>query len=246
MRRSVLTLGASVLALATGAAPAAAQVGDPAQQVTDSTGAAQIEAVEVDAPIRVLSDGDNAGDGGSSTAGGQTTGDATGSGQVGPVDADAPVRVLSAGDNGGGSTGASTGAQSVGDGDGSAQIGGGSVTAPIRIASPGDDVVAEAADSDPPATAAPGGTDPAVDAPGSDVSPGDAVPVEQVSPGTIPVADTLPAGDGGDVLPNTATGTGAGDAALGSLPLTGFAAVGALATGLLLLSCGTVARSLAA
>ena len=76
--------------------------------------------------------------------------------------------------------------------------------------------------------------------------PGDAVPVEQVSPGTIPVADTLPAGDGGDVLPNTATGTGAGDAALGSLPLTGFAAVGALATGLLLLSCGTVARSLAA
>ena len=63
MRRSAIALGASLLALALNAGPAAAQAEGPVQQqVTDSTGAIQVGPTAVDAPVRVLSDGGDAGD----------------------------------------------------------------------------------------------------------------------------------------------------------------------------------------
>ena len=58
MKRSVLALGASVLALALGAGPAQAAPG-ATQSVDDTTGAAQVGAVAVNAPVRVASDGDS-------------------------------------------------------------------------------------------------------------------------------------------------------------------------------------------
>src|SRR3954447_21759253 len=96
MRRTVLALGASTLALALGAGPAQAAP-DAIQSVNDSTGAAQVGAVTVDTPIRVASDGDSQ-PAGATVAGPQTTTDSTGAAQVSSVDASAPVRVLSDGD----------------------------------------------------------------------------------------------------------------------------------------------------
>jgi hypothetical protein len=134
MRRSALALGASVIALALTAGPAAAEPG-AGQTVADSTGSAQIGAVAVDVPVRVASDGDSAT---TAAAGGpQATGDSSGSAQVTSVDANAPVRVLSDGDDteGAGSAG---GTQSTGDSTGSAQVGAAGVSAPVRVLSDGD------------------------------------------------------------------------------------------------------------
>ena len=78
MKRSALALGASVLALALTAGPAAAEPG-AGQTVDDTTGAAQVGAVAVDAPVRVASDGDST-TAGASAGGPQTTGDSTGGG----------------------------------------------------------------------------------------------------------------------------------------------------------------------
>jgi hypothetical protein len=135
MRHSALALGASVIALALTAGPAAADPG-VGQTVEGSTGAAQIGAVAVDAPVRVASDGGNATTG-ASVGGPQTTGDSTGSAQVTSVDASAPIRVLSDGDDtqGAGSAG---GTQTTGDSDGSAQVGAVDADAPVRLASDGD------------------------------------------------------------------------------------------------------------
>jgi hypothetical protein len=58
MKRSVVALGASVLALALGAGPAEAVPG-ATQSVEDTTGAAQVGEVAVSAPVRVASDGDS-------------------------------------------------------------------------------------------------------------------------------------------------------------------------------------------
>jgi hypothetical protein len=58
MRRSALALGATVMALALTTGPAAAQSGGE-QTVTGSTGAAQAGPTEVNAPIRVASDGND-------------------------------------------------------------------------------------------------------------------------------------------------------------------------------------------
>jgi hypothetical protein len=107
-------------------------------QVTgDSTGAAQAGPVDVDAPVRVRSDG---GDTGSGTAGGapQTTGDSTGTAQVGSADADAPVRVLSDGGDTGSAT-ADGAPQTAGDTTGAAQVGSADVAAPVRVLSDGGD-----------------------------------------------------------------------------------------------------------
>ena len=139
MRRTVVALGASVLALALGAGPAQAAP-DAVQSVDQTTGAAQVGAVAVDAPVRVASDGDNQAAG--TTAGEpQATTDSTGAAQVSSVDATAPVRVLSDGDDSApsGTTGASAGGpeQSTDDSSGSAQVGSPGVTAPVRVASAG-------------------------------------------------------------------------------------------------------------
>ena len=97
MNRSAIALGASALVLALSAGPANAL---PAvnQQVNDSALTAQVGSVDVNAPVRVASDGDN---GSPATSGGgtQSTNDSIGTGQVGSVRVNAPVRVLSDGDN---------------------------------------------------------------------------------------------------------------------------------------------------
>src|ERR671921_2507970 len=128
MKRSALALGASVIALALMAGPAAAEPG-VGQTVDGSTGALQVGAVAADVPVRIASDGDSATTG-ASGAGTQTTRDSTGAAQVGAVDADAPVRVLSDGDDAAGGPSAG-GDQSTGDSLGSAQVGAVGVTAPV-------------------------------------------------------------------------------------------------------------------
>jgi hypothetical protein len=140
MRCSALALGAGVLALALTAGPAAADPG-VGQTVEGSTGAAQIGAVAVDAPVRVASDGDNATTG-ASVGGPQTTGDSTGSAQVTSVDASAPVRVLSDGNNTQ-DAGTASGTQTVDGSTGSAQVGSPMLFASVRVLSggttPGDE-----------------------------------------------------------------------------------------------------------
>ena len=135
MKRSVLALGASVLALALTAGPAAAEPG-VGQTVDDSTAAAQVGAVSVDAPVRVASDGDSATTG-ASAGGPQTTGESTGAAQATSVDANAPVRVLSDGDDTE-AAGSAGGTESTSDSTGSAQVGASGVDAPVRVASDGD------------------------------------------------------------------------------------------------------------
>ena len=92
MKRSAIALWATTLALALTAGPAAAAPGD--QTITDSVGGAQVGAVQADAPVRVLSDGNNTSQG-TTTGGEQTASDSLGTAQAGPVDVNAPVRVVS-------------------------------------------------------------------------------------------------------------------------------------------------------
>jgi len=136
MKRSALALGASVLALALTAGPAAAEPG-VGQTVDDSTAAAQVGAVSVDAPVRVASDGDST-TAGAGAGGAQTTGDSTGAAQATSVDVNAPVRVLSDGNDAEAARSAG-GTQSTSDSTGSAQLGAAGVDAPVRVASDGDD-----------------------------------------------------------------------------------------------------------
>ena len=97
MNRSAIALGASVIAFAipvTGAAAA------PSPQVIESSVAAvQAGSVQVNAPVRVLSDGGNAAPAPAAAAGPQTTSRSAGAVQVASVRVNAPVRVLSDGDN---------------------------------------------------------------------------------------------------------------------------------------------------
>lgn len=133
MRRSALALGATVVALALSAGPAAAESAD--QTVTDSTGAAQAGPTEVNAPIRVLSDGSDPAP--SATVGAPQTADGSdGTAQAGTTEVNAPVRVLSDGQNApsGGST---SGEQTASDSTG-AQAGSAGASAPVRVASDGD------------------------------------------------------------------------------------------------------------
>ena len=96
-------------------------------------------ALELFAPVRAASDGDNGSPGGSTGSGGsggpaQTTTTSVGAVQVGSADADAPVRVASDGDNGspGGSTGSggSAGSQTATDSIATVQVGSGQADAP--------------------------------------------------------------------------------------------------------------------
>jgi hypothetical protein len=141
MNRSFLTLGASVLALAMTSGPAWAASAAP-QVVDDSIVAVQAGPVAVDAPVRVLSDGQNGSTAAPAPAGPQQANDSIGVVQAKSVKADAPVRVLSDGDNGpasaGGSGGATRGPQSVNDSAGAVQAHPIVVDAPVRVASDGD------------------------------------------------------------------------------------------------------------
>lgn len=199
MRRSSIALNASVLALALHAAPAAAQTGDPGQQIGDSTGAAQVGAVQADAPVRVLSDGNNAESAGGTTAP-QDSGEATASGQVGSADVNAPVRVLSDGDDGGTATAADTtgGEQPAGD---DSPAGG---TVPAIGGDPNGDTTPAVGDLpalDPVANAEPGGGDGGILPDGAEL---------------LPVAAGDVAGDTAGELPLTGL-------AVASLVLTGMA-----------------------
>ncbi len=114
MTRSAAALGATMLALALAAGPARAA---PATQtIEDSAASGQVGSVQVDAPVRVASDGDNSPPSATVSGGDQTTSDSTGSAQAGSAQVNAPVRVLSDGENassGGGPPG--TGAQAEPD-----------------------------------------------------------------------------------------------------------------------------------
>jgi hypothetical protein len=246
MRRSAIALGASVLALAFQAAPAAAQTGDPGQQIGDSTGAAQVGAVQADAPVRVLSDGNNAEPAGV-TATPQDSGDSTASGQVGSADVNAPVRVLSDGDNAGDETSppaANGSEQTTDDTNGSAQVEPANVSAPIRVLSEGDDgetaTAADTSPSDSPSTDDDGAAGDTVPAVGGDQ--GDTTPAVEL-PALDPVADNEPGGADGGTLPDSdellpiAAGDVAGDDA-GNLPLTGLTVASLVLTGMALLTGG--------
>ena len=133
MRRSALALWAAVTALALTAGPAAAQSAGQ-QTVTDSTGTAQVGPTQVDAPVRVLSDGENASSGGS-TGGEQTVSDSNGSAQVGSAGVNAPVRVASDGDNGAAGTSGSgeTGTGALGEPLGPLDDGTGAQGGPVGL-----------------------------------------------------------------------------------------------------------------
>jgi hypothetical protein len=142
MRCSAVALGASLIALALTAGPAFAEPG-LTQTVDDSTGAAQVGAVAVDAPVRVASDGDGSSAGVSGGAP-QTTSESTGAAQVTSVDANAPVRVLSDGNDAeAASSGVGAGEQTTGDSTAAAQVGSADVDAPVRVLSDGDNAPAE-------------------------------------------------------------------------------------------------------
>jgi len=248
MRRSAIALSASLLALALNTAPAAAQTADPGQQIGDSTGAAQVGAVQADAPVRVLSDGNDAEPTGVTTAP-QDSGDSTGSGQVGAADVNAPVRVLSDGDNAGGeaSEPASGGTeQTADDSNGSAQVEPANVSAPIRVLSDGDDgVTATTADTSPSGDPSTGddGTTAGDTVPAVGGDSGDTTPAVDELPALDPVAEAEPGGDGGtlpdgDELLPVAVGDVAGDSAESELPLTGLTVASLVLTGMALLTGG--------
>jgi hypothetical protein len=103
MRRTVSVLGSALVTLALAGSPAWAS-----QSTKNSTGAAQVGPVGVDAPVRIASDGDNQG-AAQAKGGSQGIDESTGAAQVGPAEANAPVRVLSDGDNQAGGAGGDRG-----------------------------------------------------------------------------------------------------------------------------------------
>jgi hypothetical protein len=218
MKRSALALGASVLALALTAGPAAADPG-VGQVVGDSTAAAQVGAVSVDAPVRVLSDGDSATTG-ASTGGPQTTTETTGGAQVTSADVNAPVRVLSDGDDA--EVGASAGGdETTADSTGSAQVGATDVDAPVRVASDGDNASDTGAETSGPEQSA-------ADSTGSAQvgSPSAAAPVRVFSDGDNSTSDA----GAGLTAGNQRTGDSTGTAQVGSPAL--FAPVRVLTGGI--------------
>jgi hypothetical protein len=80
---------------------ASAGSADGEQTVTDSNGSAQVAGAGVNAPVRVASDGDNGGSGGSGSStgsGDQTVTGSTGTAQIASPSVSAPISVLSDGD----------------------------------------------------------------------------------------------------------------------------------------------------
>ena len=111
----------------------AATTGGGPQTAGDSTGVAQAGSQSVDAPVRVLSDGDGETSAAATTGGGQTAAGSEGAAQIGSTGASAPVRVLSDGDDAGVDAGG--GAQSAEDSTGVGQLGSQTLDAPVRVAS---------------------------------------------------------------------------------------------------------------
>jgi hypothetical protein len=231
------------------------------ESTADSTGSAQVGAADVDAPVRVASDGDNSSDAGSGTAAPeQSVDDSSGSAQAGSPNVAAPVRVLSDGDSSTGDAGADAGAgpQTVGDSSGSAQVGSPSLFAPVRVLSGG---TGPSDESDPPdagdlaeellgellGTPSGGGGDviatPSALAPTTGGGSGSPSPEELrrlldgSDPG--PAITFSPGGTGGTATGEIAT---LGVAAAGTLPYTGFGVVAVALLGLWLLSGGLALR----
>jgi hypothetical protein len=238
MRRSALALWAAMTALALTAGPAAAQSAGE-QNVTDSTGAAQVGPTEVNAPVRVLSDGNNPGP--SATVGGpQTTGNSNGAAQVGPTQVNAPVRVASDGDNNAAASGSAGGEQTVSDSNGSAQVGAAGASAPVRVASDGDNRSGGSGSSTTTGDTSTG-------AQGEPLAPLDGGTAAQGGP--VELTGSLPPGAGvGDRVGTGGNGTGLRLAAdftqdaAGTLPLTGLRAGLVFALGLMFLMGGGVLR----
>jgi hypothetical protein len=203
MKRSAIALGASALVLALGAGPAQADP-EATQSVADTTGAAQVGAVAVNAPVRVASDGDSQ-SAGVTTAAPQTTTDSTGGTQVSSVGANAPVRVLSDGDDDSGSAGAAasggSGDQSTGDSRASAQVGSPAANAPVRVASDGDNT----SSGDPAGASAPQQSTGDSSGAAQVGSPAFAAPVRVASDGDT-TTDDGPAASGGQQTAGDSSG----------------------------------------
>jgi hypothetical protein len=135
MRRTASMLGVALATLALAASPAWAVT--PAQSTDDSTGAAQVGPVGVNAPVRVASDGDDEAAAQGGSAGGQSTTGSEGAAQVGSVAVEAPVRIASDGENRGAAR-PEGGSQGVDDSTGAAQVGPVGVNAPVRVLSKGN------------------------------------------------------------------------------------------------------------
>jgi hypothetical protein len=128
--------------------------GGSQQTTTDSEGTAQAGPANVEAPVRLLSDGNDTSSGGDS-GGGQTTTGSGGTVQVGIAGANAPVRVLSDGDDGAGA--GSPGATSPGDSAAAPESDEGSVLQadPVPDTAPAGDVLERGEADDPSGGAKP-------------------------------------------------------------------------------------------
>jgi hypothetical protein len=217
-------LGSALVALAL--AGSTARAATPDQATDNSTGAAQVGPVKANAPVRVLSDGDNqAGAQGGST-GEQSATDSEGAAQVGPVDLDAPVRIASDGDNQGDAQ-AKGGSQGIDNSTGAAQVGPVKANAPVRVLSDGDNQAGDRPGASPPGEEPAGSTQPNVNA------------------GEEPQGETEAAGELASV--NTPNGSGPLAAALsaeGALPFTGLNLWVLLVIGAWALASGYSVRSL--
>jgi hypothetical protein len=106
------------------------------QTTDDGTATAQVGWGRVEAPVRVLSDGDA--DAGTAAAGGggsQAVDDSGGAAQVGSETLSAPVRVASDGDGGSSSAGTTDGGQTAAGSDGATQVGSIGADAPVSVLS---------------------------------------------------------------------------------------------------------------
>ena len=237
MNRSFFALGAATAALALTAGPAWAAP-TATQSVNDSILAAQVGSVQVNAPVRVLSDGDNAAPGAAATGGRQTTDDSVGTAQVTAVRANVPVRVLSDGENGSAATRHPTGGQTVRDSIGSAQAGSVEVDAPVRVLSEADDRAPGGSGSPSAGIDAPASSNAGPDAPqwadGSvgvlqvgflDIGTPIRVPSDhEITPAATASADPGPAETGSDPSPGKGAGGAADDANGRGAPDTGVVA----------------------
>jgi hypothetical protein len=182
---------------------------------TETTGSAQVGSAGAEAPVRVLSDGGDAGSGAAGRTGGEQTVDGTsGAAQAGAPGLFAPVRVLS-------DTGSPAGEPDAWDSAGDlvgliADADGSQGATPIGSQAPGDapEGVRRLADS--------GGT----------------------APGTRPALQLVTGGDGPitGVQDTGAGGLQTLGVQAGSLPLTGFALPALVALGMWLLSSGLALR----
>jgi hypothetical protein len=135
MIRSASVLGA-VLALVLASPPAWA--GTPsARQTTrhSSAGTLQSGSATVSVPVRVLSDGDDAGSSADAGGGTQTADDSVGTAQLGSQTLDAPTRVASDDDGGSSSAGPAQGGQTADGSEGATQVGSVGAEVPVSVLS---------------------------------------------------------------------------------------------------------------